>query len=110
MGFWGFGVVELLGCGVVGKRASEGLWASGLVRGCGGQAWNDVDDRVRDVILLVKQFMASRRLSQQPVVVAPRALLERVTRLAPMACRPRNEFSDRQQKEFRKTADRITRF
>lgn len=62
----------------------------------------------KDVILIMKQFMRSQCLSQPPVVILPCERAQHMRQLeAPTHLAPRNSLSERQLKEYRKTASRV---
>ena len=63
-----------------------------------------IPERHNDSILLLKESMCSTRLSQQPIVAMPADVGLKVD-IKSLKPAPRNCFSDRQCKEFCKTAD-----
>ena len=64
-------------------------------------------DLPSDVLLLVKQYMRSARLSQQPLIMAPAGKFLLLEDTQPRSCRKLRPFSDRARKEFLKTAERV---
>ena len=62
----------------------------------------------RDCVLLTKPFLASRELSQPPVVCLPYAYLSKLDPNGPTNMAPRSKFSELQAKEFQKTATKLS--
>ena len=87
------------------------IWMLGLFRACQlNQAGHFPVDLPNDVVLLVKQFMHSDHLSQQPIAwVSRRRLLQQPT-LAPDTCRVFRILGSRVKDEFLKTAAAIEEF
>lgn len=73
------------------------------------QAWPDVEPSAGDAILLVKQYMHSTRLSQMPVVFTPEQLSLNLGGRGPTTCRKRQPFVERREKEYRRTADVVSK-
>ena len=68
----------------------------------------ETTDTDGDVVVVMKQFMRSQKLSQQPAVVLPAGWAKHLRKLqGEVQPLPRNSFSSRQLQEFRKTADRV---
>ncbi len=74
------------------------------MHGC-RQAWPDTDALNDDIVILVKQYMSSKRLSQQPVLHIP--ALMHVPDSGPSVHMPRKTFSHRERTEFMKTASKV---
>ena len=70
----------------------------------------DIPDEERhghDAVCLVKQFISSTQLSQQPLLILPFHNLEKLKSSKPTQVLPTKEFNEKSLNEFRKTAGKI---
>ncbi len=70
------------------------------------QAFYGCDDNPDDVVLMVKQYMSSRQVSQMPQVVLPAGRTDLIEK-SPSEILPRNKFAERVVREFQKTACKV---
>ena len=74
------------------------------------KVFDNVVELPTDVILLVKQFMHSQNLCQQPMLWAPGDRLSRLSDTQPRTCRQLRPLSKETAREFRKTASRVAKY
>ena len=63
----------------------------------------------QDVVCLIKHFMHSDHLSQEPLLVLPTSVAQKVTDAAPTLVLMRNPFSEREAREYGKTAEAVSK-
>ena len=63
------------------------------------QAWPNEEPRVDDIILLMKERMSSKRVSQMPLVILPASKACLQPLLGPENCLPHVAFSEEIRKE-----------
>jgi len=73
------------------------------------QAWPELEEHPGDVVLLTKQFMHSRRLSQVPQAILPYTLLGSLPASGPNQCLAHDTLGPTVCREYLKTADKVER-
>ena len=72
------------------------------------KAWDDMTEDPDDTVCLIKHYMHSNHLSQEPLLVLPKTVAANVKDLAPTLVLERNLFSDQVAHEYEKTAKAIS--